>query len=195
MKRFNFIAFLALLTPFAVQADYSYSWFEVGYIGDAEQETTTGTETGDGLDIRLNFLAGDHLFFTGYVDEVKSDGSKQDLDSFGLGIGIHNDFSAKLGMFATLTYEDIETPMKDDDGLGLTAGLRYNVQDDFEAYGGVKLASYAHTEGLFLHIGGVWAFSENYAMVAEYSEGEYEFDKIDGELEREQVRLALRVQF
>ncbi len=195
MKRLHSIAFLTLLLPFAAQASYSYSWFEVGYIGDAELETTTGRENGDGVDVRVNFLAGDNLYITGYIDEIESNDTRQDMDSFGIGFGWHNDFEANVGLFATLTYEDVETPLKNDDGLGVAAGIRYNVQEDFEAYGGIKYAKYADSDGRFINIGGVWSFSQNYALVAEYTTGDYTFDDILDEFDREQVRLALRVQF
>lgn len=195
MKPFHFIAFIALLLPFTAQASYSYSWFEVGYIADAKQQTVAGkSESADGVDFRLNFLAGENLYITGYIDEVAVD-NDSDVDRFGVGFGLHNDFSADIGIYATLTYEDIESSFKDDDGLGITAGVRYNVQEDFEAFGGIKYARYEDMDGRFLHIGGVWAFSQNYAVVGEYTTGDFTLDGFADELDRDDVRLALRVQF
>lgn len=200
MKKVSFIALAVFLLPVAAQAGYSYSWFEVGYIGDVSQETPGGnSESGDGLDLRVNFLAGDHVYITGHLDEIEADDSEVDVDRFGLGFGIHNDFDANIGLFATVTYEDFESEIpgfESESGFGGSVGIRYNVQEDFEAYGGASYADYQDVEGVFLNIGGVWAFSNSYAVVAEYSKGEFTLNDInDTDLEREDVRLALRVQF
>lgn len=195
MKRAILMAASAMLLPVAAQADFSYSYFELGYIGDVDQETTTQHENGDGLFGRINFLAGDLLFITGHIDEIESDNTRLDVDRFGLGLGIHNDVASTVGLFATLTYEDFESELGDDNGLGVNLGARYMVQEDFEAFGSVSYAEYDKGDALFLQIGGVWAFHRDYALVAEYNTGEFSLDSIDDELERDDVRLALRVQF
>lgn len=195
MKRVLIIAASAFLMPCAALADYSYSYLEVGYIGDVEQETTTQKEDGDGLFGRVNFLAGEYLYFTGYVDEIESDDTQLDIDRFGVGMGIHNDVSSTVGLFATLTYEDLESELGDDKGLGLSLGARYMMQEDFEAFGGVSYADYEDGDALNLQIGGIWHFHRDYAFVAEYNNAKFTLDRINDELDREDVRIALRVQF
>ncbi|MGB1580799.1 MAG: hypothetical protein ACPHER_04750, partial [Nevskiales bacterium] len=78
-----------------------------------------------------------------------------------------------------------------DKGLGLNLGARYMMQEDFEAYAGVTLASYGSADATFFQIGGLWHFHEDYAFVAEYNTGELNFDDIDEKIERDDVRIAL----
>ena len=194
MKQLHFIAFFALLLPFTAQADFSYSWFEVGYIVYADGDTPTGSESGDGLDIQVNFLAGDLIYFTGYANEIKLDDNSE-TDRFGLGLGIHNDPAANVGLFATLTYEDVETNIIEEKGYGLTAGARYQLKEDIEIHGGLKYASYDDAEGQFINVGAVWAFHQNYAVVGEYTIGEFEFKDPNTEPGLDNLKIALRVQF
>jgi hypothetical protein len=194
MKRLHFIAFFALLLPFTAQAEFSYSWFEVGYIAHTEGDNAAGSEDGDGLDIRLNFLAGDTFYFTGHVSEIEFD-DESELDRFGLGIGIHNDPAASVGLFATLTYEDLESGLVEEKGYGVSAGARYQLKEDIEINGGLKYASYDELESRFLNIGGVWAFHQSYALVGEYTSGEFESELTGDKPGLDELRVALRVQF
>ena len=194
MKQLLFITFFTLLLPITAQAEFSYSWFEVGYIADVGMESTGGTENGDGADARINFLAGDHLYITGHIDEIELE-DKLDVDRFGLGFGLHFEPIEAVGVFATLTYEDFESPLQDDKGTGVTVGVRYQWEEDFEFYGNYNQASYDEMKGKFLSLGTVWAFTQNYAFVAEYSTGEFEFETAGNSTDRDDLRVALRVQF
>ena len=196
MKQALILGAAALFLPASALAEFSYSYFEVGYIGDVNLETDSLEEDGDGLFGRINFLAGDTLYITGYIDEVEGDDSEIDLDRFGLGFGIHNDVESTVGLFATVTYEDFESELGEDNGLGASVGARYMMQEDFEAFATVSYASYDDTgDATFFQIGGVWHFHKDYAMVAEFNTGEVTLDELDEEIERDDVRVALRVQF
>lgn len=194
MKQLHFIAFFALLLPFTAQADFSYSWFEVGYIAYADGDTPGGSESGDGIDFQMNFLAGDTVYFTGHASDIELDNG-QEIDRFGLGLGIHNDPAADVGLFATLTYEDLETQLVQENGYGLKAGARYQLKEDIEIYGDLNYADYDDVKGKFIDIGGVWAFHQNYAVVAEYTVGEFESELTGEEPGLDELRIAVRVQF
>lgn len=198
MKFSHLLAAAALCLPLSVMAEMSYSYLEGGY-----RYGELASEEGDGFDIEVNFLLGEFLYFSANLDEIEYDSDLQ-FDRFGLGIGAHFNVFDKTDIYGVVSYEDLEFDVPfsadfHDKGWGAEVGVRYDYDETWEFRAAVDYADY-EDEGFEItstyFVGtAVYNLSQNYALVGEYNGGEIVFDTINRELEENNVRIALRVQF
>ncbi len=192
---------LAACSGFAA-AQPSYSHLEIGYLADVDFKDA---DQGDGLDLRVRVKLGELFFLQGYSEDTEGDDTGLQVDRFGLALGIQTVWLEKLGVYATVGFEDLELsraalagldPDFDDDGTGFELGARYPVLDGkLELGAELDYDSYDHSEGRFYEISGAYAFTPGFSALLSYNTGEFDFDGVQDTLERDDIRVGLRVQF
>jgi hypothetical protein len=131
------LAGLAAL-PFAAQADgFDYTYVEGGYLSSSTNAGLFDVD-GDGLGLRGSFGLNDTLnLFADYSTEDFDFGIDQ--SAFDVGAGGHWGLKDNLDFVGELAWIKVETDFQngsaDDDGLGLSGGLRYRANDKFELQG------------------------------------------------------------
>lgn len=176
-------------------AQPNFSHVELGYIADAD---FGDADQGDGLDLHVRNEFFDTILFHGYVEDTEGDDTGLEVDRFGLAFGLATVWLEKLGVYANVGYEDLEisAPVGEfnDKGYGFEVGARYPLLD-----GKLELGieadhdRYDHSDGRFYEISGAYIFTPGFAGVLTYATGEFDFDSVEETLERDDIRVALRI--
>lgn len=134
-------ALLALTTPVLAQTP-SYNYLQLSY---QELDLDDG---GLGIDIDGDGLAGEGSFVIAdnwhvFANFSTADfGSGVDLTQINLGAGYHADISPTTNFFTNLLWvnAEVDTPFggADEDGFGLSVGLRSNLNDNVELEGALS---------------------------------------------------------
>jgi hypothetical protein len=116
-----------LLLPLAAHADgFDYSYVEGGFVS-SEINTGPFDADGDGVQLVGSFAIKDEFhLFAGYADQSYDFGIDSTTLSFGAGVnyGLHADWDL-IGRLSYVTTE-VDTPFgsADEDGFGVTGGVR-----------------------------------------------------------------------
>jgi hypothetical protein len=168
MKGLTLIASACLLAPGAAFAQMSYTFVE-GSLVDIELDGP-GNVDGDGIEIAGAYEIDDRFFVLGRWQD-------QDLDLgidgrlIELGAGLHYALNETVDFVATLTYFDAELDAgnlsADDDGLGISGGVRAQLAPEWEVEAGLKLVDTndSGTDSAF-SFGGRYYLKENMAVAA-----------------------------
>ncbi len=198
MKLTHVFAMAALGLPMIASADYSYSYAEAGF-----RYGELASDSGDGFDLKVNFLLGGPLYFAANIDEIEYDNDLQ-LDRFGLGIGAHFNAFENGDLYGVLSYEDLEFDIPgatdfDDKGWGLEIGARYQLDDTWEFKVAGDYVDYENKinelESLHFIATAIYSLSNSYALVGEYIGGQIENAVSGNTADENNIRIALRVQF
>ena len=177
-------------------AQPNFSHVEVGYLADVDFDV----DSGDGLDLHVRDELFDTILFHGYVEDTKGDDTDLEVDRFGLAFGLTTVWLEKLGVFATVGYEDLEikAPVGEfnDKGYGVEVGARYPLMEGKLELGiEADYDSYDHSEGRFFELMGAYQLTPRFAGVLSYATGEFDFDGLEDAVERDDIRVALRMNF
>lgn len=165
------VGLLMLVTGLpALAADLSYNFVELGYQRiDFDEEIAPGVDVdGDGYGIGGSFEVGNNWFVGINYAKAEFD-FDVDLDQTSLGVGWHTDISPNADFFATLSYVKAEASASgfdsiDDDGYGMTIGVRGMVGSKFELAGSVGYVDFGDG-GDSTAVGGkaLYYFTDNFA--------------------------------
>jgi hypothetical protein len=130
-----------LMATSAVARDLSYTFVRLDYV-NTEIDVGPVDVDGDGFDLQGSLgVAKKFYIFGGYQDV----GLDFDIDAsqLELGGGWHHGFSSMTDFVATLSYIDAEIDVPgagsfDEDGFGLSAGVRHLFTNNFEFSGRVN---------------------------------------------------------
>jgi hypothetical protein len=146
------LAGLAAL-PFAAQADnnFDYTYVEGGYLSSSTDAGPFDVD-GDGLGIRGSLGLNETLnLFADYTTEDFDFGV--DSSVFDVGAGGHWALKDNLDFVGELAWIKVETDFQngsaDDDGLGLSGGLRYRANDKVELQGMLNYTDVADADASF----------------------------------------------
>ncbi len=137
-----------LMATSAVARDLSYNFVRLDFV-NTEIDTGPADVDGDGFEL-FGSVAVDERFhlFGGYQDidfDFDIDGTQIEL-----GGGYRHGFSRQTDFVATLSYIDLELDSPagsaDEDGLGLSAGVRHLFNDNFEVSGRVNYVDLADSD-------------------------------------------------
>ena len=137
-----------LMATSAVARDLSYNFVRLDFI-NTEIDTGPADVDGDGFELLGSVAVGERFhLFGGYQDigfDFDIDGTQIEL-----GGGYRHGFSRKTDFVATLSYVDLELDSPagsaDEDGLGLSAGVRHLFTDDFEVSSRVNYVDLADSD-------------------------------------------------
>ena len=132
---------------------------------------------GDIFGIEGSFAVSDSFHvFAGYgVGEVEDNISSIDLDQWNIGLGYNMSLSDKIDLVTGLSYEYIELSAAnqisvDDNGFGLSVGLRMAATENLEVNAGLSYIDYSDGGDNTAIGGGVlYSFTESFALGASVS--------------------------
>lgn len=171
MKRIALFGLLAgSLVPATLLAQetgpgMSYSAFDVSYLIDVELD---GGADGDGFEIGGSYEIADKFYVFGEWQDTSLDRGV-DGEQLEFGGGFHTPLSNTVDFVATLSYINAEYDgpgfSVDDDGLGLSGGVRARLSDSFELNGAVRFVDFDDSgNDTGFTVGGRWYFADNMAI-------------------------------
>jgi opacity protein-like surface antigen len=143
MKKVLLLLLLVAAGPVAAEG-LSYNYFEGGYASaDIDGDDFTGDVDGDGWTIGGSVALSDSLHMFGGYTSLGFD-FDVDYDELELGIGYNYSLGEKTDFVAGLSYIKAEAKAfgmsADDDGYGVSIGLRSKLSDAIEIEGGIEYA-------------------------------------------------------
>jgi hypothetical protein len=170
-------AFLTLALPGALCAqevsDFDYTYVDASLV-NTEIELGFTDVDGDGIGINGSFGLSDTLNIVyGYSDI----GYDFDVDSstMNVGLGFHTDINDDIDFVADVQYIDVsvDTPFgdADDDGLGISGGIRAHVGDSLELDAGLQYVDLEDSDTV-LRVGGRYYFNDSFALSAGISDAD-----------------------
>lgn len=125
-------------TSFAQGNSFDYSFVQLSY---SKADYDNLSADGDGLGIGASFAVADNFhIFGGYVGTDVD--SSLDASGWNAGAGLNLPLSRLMDVVVQLSYQTTEVKLPngtkvDDDGLGLSAGVRVGANEWIELYGGL----------------------------------------------------------
>jgi opacity protein-like surface antigen len=165
----------ACVSAHAHAAELNYTYAQVEYVSLADAYDINL----DGAGVRGSVAMGQDWYVTGeYANTNASEfGIDLDVQTFALGLGNHsaiNDQADFIGELAALSIDAEILGFSDSDqGYRGTAGVRWQVGENFEATATANYTSYREIGGGFhANLGAHFKINENFGIVAEYQQGE-----------------------
>ena len=161
---------LVLLMSTTVMADSpDFTNLELSY-RDGDYGPTPDNDA-DGWRLDGSFAFNDDFFIEGYYGSNDLEGSRADLDSWGVGAGYILTPGQSVVWYATLGYRKEEVN-QDFEGFGFGGGVRANISDDFEL--AAELGYYfGDYDGSFHYdLGGAWNVNERFAVTVGFEKRE-----------------------
>jgi len=146
----------------------SYNFIQVGY-QEAKLDDDFFDIDGDGFGIGGSFEIAENWFIIAGYSSLGFDFGV-DLDQLSVGGGYHVGISDRTDVFATLSYLSAEVSASgfgsiDEDGYGVSVGLRSMLSDEFELNGSVGYSDLGDgADGTAFGIGALYSFTSNFAI-------------------------------
>jgi hypothetical protein len=160
---------LALGTP-ALAETPSYNYVTLGWQSVTLDDGSFDVD-GDGFGVGGSFEVAENWHILGGYSSLGFDFGV-DLDTLQLGGGFHTDISDTTNFYADLLWVSAEVSAPgfgsaDDDGYGLSIGVRSNVSDRVELNGGLSYVDYGDGGDGTAFSGSAWyKFTEQFALGA-----------------------------
>lgn len=169
------MAALAAAAPAANAASdtLGYTYVDAGYVG-----LDYDNADGDGWGLRASLALTDRLhLFGGYESgEIDPDGpflGDLDYTGYSAGIGLNLPVATRTDLVGRIGYVYAEIEDFDDSGVGLYAGVRSRVADEFELEGGIDYVDLDEAgDDTAFSLGGRWYFAEAFALGAGVTQGD-----------------------
>lgn len=142
-KKFLGLSLVLLAIP-AMAEDLSYNYIQAGYGWYNFDDDFAGDIDGDGFNINGSVEVGENWYiFAGYSTADFDYGI--DLNEASVGVGFHAPINARADFFATVSYVSAEVSLSgfgsaDEDGYGVSVGLRGMATDKVELTGAIAYA-------------------------------------------------------
>lgn len=166
-KKFLGLTLVFLAVP-AMAGDLSYNYVQAGYGWLTLDDDLIGDLDGDGFNINGSVEVGENWYiFAGYSNTGFDYGI--DLDELGVGVGFHAPISARADFFATVAYISAEVSASgfgsaDEDGYGISVGLRGMATDKVELTGALAYADLGDgADGTSIGGTALYNFTDNFA--------------------------------
>ncbi|MEX0706318.1 MAG: outer membrane beta-barrel protein [Woeseia sp.] len=166
-------AIIVLLFAFSTTInaqDLSYNYVDAAY---SQTELDDFDVDGDSIGISGAFEINENFFlFAGYGTGDLDDGfgTSVDIDQLSAGVGYHIPLSGQVDLVTGLSYEyvDLSVPgfgSVDDNGFGLSLGLRFAATEQVELNVGIKYIDLSDSgDDTGFGIGGLYNFTENVSV-------------------------------
>lgn len=187
MKLTTFGGVLAALiaVPGIGQAQFNYNFVDLDYVFDVELESLDG----DGFAIDGQFEIAESFFLGASYEDYSLDlNNNFDVDAEILEVfgGYFHNLNEELDFVATFGWVDLEVGNGDDDGLALSGGVRYAINQDIEVDAMLEHVDYdegGSDTGVALR--GRYYFNEDFAVSTQLDLGK----------DIETFRVGIRYQF
>jgi hypothetical protein len=188
MKRLILLASILSLAPSTLLAQMNYSAVDISFV-DIELDDDLANVDGDGFEVGVTFELNDKFFVLGSWQEQSLD-FNIDGRELELGAGLHHPLGETVDFVATLSYIDGEIDAGifsiDDDGLGVTAGIRARLADSFEVDASIRVVDFDDSgSDTGFSFGGRWYFTDTMAITGSADF----FDNVDV------LRIGFRAEF
>ena len=174
MKRTILASIFGALSLNAFAASPSYDFVKVGYV-QADIEDAGDFEP-TGFQIQGFKSLNENVYLTGRYGQLGEDvsGVDIDLDYASAGVGYRYGLTQNTDFFGEVTYEyvniDVELDSisgEDDNGYGITAGIRSMLSEQFELRGAIRYIDIEDDETAF-EIGADYFFTPQFSFGATY---------------------------
>ena len=174
MKRTILASIFGALSLNAFAASPSYDFVKAGYV-QADIEAAGDFEP-SGFQIQGFKSLNENVYLTGRYGQLGEDvsGVDIDLDYASAGVGYRYGLTQNTDFFGEVTYEyvnlDIELDSisgEDDNGYGITAGIRSMLSEQFELRGAIRYIDIEDDETAF-EIGADYFFTPQFSFGATY---------------------------
>ena len=174
MKRTILASIFGALSLNAFAASPSYDFVKVGYV-QADIEDAGDFEP-TGFQIQGFKSLNENVYLTGRYGQLGEDvsGVDIDLDYVSAGVGYRYGLTQNTDFFGEVTYEyvnlDVELDSisgEDDNGYGITAGIRSMLSEQFELRGAIRYIDIEDDETAF-EIGADYFFTPQFSFGATY---------------------------
>ena len=174
MKRTILASIFGALSLNAFAASPSYDFVKAGYV-QADIEDAGDFEP-TGFQIQGFKSLNENVYLTGRYGQLGEDvsGVDIDLDYASAGVGYRYGLTQNTDFFGEVTYEyvnlDIELDSisgEDDNGYGITAGIRSMLSEQFELRGAIRYIDIEEDETAF-EIGADYFFTPQFSFGATY---------------------------
>ena len=169
LKRLLGMALVFSVSP-ALAGGLSYNFVELGYQNAELDDDFAGISVdGDGYGISGSFEVGESWFVTASYGTLDFDFGV-DLDQLSIGGGFYMDLSDRADFYAAISYiqAEISAPgfgSADEDGYGVTVGLRGMVTDKVELSGGISYSDLGDgADGTAFGAGALYSFTDTFAL-------------------------------
>ena len=140
MKRSIVVFSLMAMSSLAFADGFSYTYLQASY-GTIDDDNPSFIDDGDGLGLNGSFGITDDLNLVGSYQTADFD-PFGDADQWSFGLGVHTPITETLDVVGDVSYITIDGDVLgipfDDDGFGLTVGLRANLTSLVEVNAGVS---------------------------------------------------------
>ena len=174
MKRTILASIFGALSLNAFAASPSYDFVKAGYV-QADIEDAGDFEP-SGFQIQGFKSLNENVYLTGRYGQLSEDvsGVDIDLDYVSAGVGYRYGLTQNTDFFGEVTYEyvnlDVELDSisgEDDNGYGITAGIRSMLSEQFELRGAIRYIDIEDNETAF-EIGADYFFTPQFSFGATY---------------------------
>jgi len=161
LKKSLGILLLVAATP--AVADISYNYIDLG-VQRIELDVPGADVDGDGFAIGGSFEIADDWFVQAGFGTADFDFGV-DFDQTVLGLGYKSSISQTNDVFATVSYVRAELGPFDNDGFGISVGVRAMLTENFELNGSIGYVDLDESgDGTSVAAGGLYNFSETFAL-------------------------------
>ena len=174
MKRTILASIFGALSLNAFAASPSYDFVKAGYV-QADIEDAGDFEP-NGFQIQGFKSLNENVYLTGRYGQLSEDvsGVDIDLDYASAGIGYRYGLTANTDFFGEVTYEYVNLDVEldgisgeDDNGYGVTAGIRSMLTEQFELRGAIRYIDIEEDDTAF-EIGADYFFTPQFSFGATY---------------------------
>ncbi|XQF92615.1 outer membrane beta-barrel protein [Pseudoalteromonas espejiana] len=164
----------AVASPAALAESPNFNYVSAGYLdGDIDGDDADGW-TFDG-----STLLGENFFLSGQYQTVgnSDDGVDVDFNWLSAGLGYRTAISASTDFYGLVTYENVEVEASyrgssisdDENGYGLSVGVRSMVSDNIELDGRLGYIDIADESETSFTVGARYYFNNNFSLGANYT--------------------------
>ena len=149
--------------------DLSYNYAELGYQRVELDDVFPGTDVdGDGFGVNGSFEIGESWYINAGYSKVDFD-FDIDMDQASLGVGYHVAYSPRSDFFAEVAYVYADLSVSgfgstDEDGYGVTVGVRGMVTDVVELVGKASYVDLGEADGSSFGVGALYSASDMIAI-------------------------------
>ena len=162
------LGILLLVAATPAMADLSYNYVDLG-VQRIELDVTGADVDGDGFGIGGSFEIAEDWFVRASHGTADFDFGV-DLDQTAIGVGYKSAMSPTSDVFATVNYVRAEVSASgfgsvDDDGFGISVGVRAMLTDTFELNGSIGYVDFDEGgDDTTFSAGGLYNFNETFAL-------------------------------